>query len=125
MQKNKKLNNLIKPIRFQIIFLSFHKKRLIKFCNIFKQILSNLKIYSKNELNFSGPLGIPQKIYKICVIKSPFVYKKSQELFEIRTFKQIIILNSSFLLYRMILALLLQIKKKIPSGIDMKIKIIN
>ena len=38
----------------------------------------------------SGPIPLPTKINKFTVIKSPHVYKKSREQFEMRTHKRLI-----------------------------------
>ncbi|MBA7582821.1 30S ribosomal protein S10 [subsurface metagenome] len=38
----------------------------------------------------SGPVPLPTHIQKICVIRSPFIDKDSQEQFEIRTHKRLI-----------------------------------
>lgn len=38
----------------------------------------------------SGPIPLPTKISKYCVLRSPHVDKKSREEFEIRTHKRII-----------------------------------
>ncbi|MCL5113034.1 MAG: 30S ribosomal protein S10 [Patescibacteria group bacterium] len=38
----------------------------------------------------SGPIPLPTKIKKFTVIKSPHIYKKSREQFEMRTHKRLI-----------------------------------
>ena len=38
----------------------------------------------------AGPIPLPTKIEKFCVLKSPHVNKKSREQFEIRTHKRLI-----------------------------------
>ncbi len=38
----------------------------------------------------AGPIPLPTKIEKFCVMRSPFVDKDSQEQFEIRTHKRLI-----------------------------------
>lgn len=38
----------------------------------------------------SGPIPLPTKIEKFCVLRSPHVDKKSREQFEIRTHKRLI-----------------------------------
>lgn len=40
--------------------------------------------------NLAGPIPLPTKIKKFTVIKSPHVYKKSREQFEMRTHKRLI-----------------------------------
>ncbi|MDY6845221.1 MAG: 30S ribosomal protein S10 [Thermodesulfobacteriota bacterium] len=38
----------------------------------------------------AGPIPLPTKINKFCVLRSPHVDKKSREQFEIRTYKRLI-----------------------------------
>jgi small subunit ribosomal protein S10 len=38
----------------------------------------------------TGPVPLPTRIKKLCVIRSPFIDKDSQEQFEIRTYKRLI-----------------------------------
>ena len=38
----------------------------------------------------TGPVPLPTHIKKLCVIRSPFIDKDSQEQFEIRTYKRLI-----------------------------------
>ncbi len=38
----------------------------------------------------AGPIPLPTKIEKFCVLKSPHVNKKAREQFEIRTHKRLI-----------------------------------
>ncbi len=38
----------------------------------------------------SGPIPLPTRIEKFCVIRSPFIDKDSQEQFEIRTHRRLI-----------------------------------
>jgi len=38
----------------------------------------------------AGPIPLPTKIEKFCVLRSPHVNKKSREQFEIRTHKRLI-----------------------------------
>ncbi len=38
----------------------------------------------------TGPVPLPTHIKKMCVIRSPFIDKDSQEQFEIRTYKRLI-----------------------------------
>ncbi|MDA3864853.1 MAG: 30S ribosomal protein S10 [Deltaproteobacteria bacterium] len=40
--------------------------------------------------NIAGPIPLPTKISRYCVLRSPHVNKKSREEFEIRTFKRLI-----------------------------------
>ena len=38
----------------------------------------------------AGPIPLPTKIEKFCVLRSPHVDKKSRDQFEIRTFKRLL-----------------------------------
>jgi small subunit ribosomal protein S10 len=45
---------------------------------------------NRSGAKVAGPIPLPTKIEKFCVLKSPFVNKKSREQFEIRTHKRLI-----------------------------------
>ena len=40
--------------------------------------------------NLSGPIPLPTRIHRFCVLRSPHVDKKSREQFEIRTHKRLV-----------------------------------
>jgi len=66
----------------------------------------------------SGPIPLPTRIEKFCVIRSPFTDKDSQEQFEIRTHKRLIdIIETTS---KTIDALT---KLSLPSGVDIDIKL--
>ena len=66
----------------------------------------------------SGPVPLPTRIEKFCVIRSPFIYKDSREQFEIRTHKRLIdVLDPS---PRTIDALM---RLNLASGVDIEIKL--
>ncbi|PID78423.1 MAG: 30S ribosomal protein S10 [Deltaproteobacteria bacterium] len=44
----------------------------------------------KTGANVVGPIPLPTKINKFCVLRSPHVNKKSREQFEIRTHKRLL-----------------------------------
>lgn len=68
--------------------------------------------------NFSGPIPLPTKIERFCVLRSPHVDKKSREHFEIRTHKRLIdILQPS---QKTVEALM---KLDLPAGVDVEIKL--
>ncbi len=52
-----------------------------------KQILDTAL---RTGATLSGPIPLPTKINKFTVIKSPHIYKKSREQFEMRTHKRLI-----------------------------------
>ena len=66
----------------------------------------------------AGPVPLPTKIEKFCVIRSPFVDKDSQEQFEIRTHKRLIdVLEPSGSTIRSLMRL------NLPAGVDIEIKL--
>lgn len=66
----------------------------------------------------AGPVPLPTRIEKFCVIRSPFIDKDSQEQFEIRTHKRLIdVLDPS---QQTINALM---KLNLPAGVDIEIKL--
>ena len=66
----------------------------------------------------SGPVPLPTRIEKFCVIRSPFIDKDSREQFEIRTHKRLIdVLDPS---PRTIDALM---RLNLASGVDIEIKL--
>ncbi len=66
----------------------------------------------------AGPVPLPTKIEKFCVIRSPFVDKDSQEQFEIRTHKRLIdVLEPSGNTIRALMRL------NLPAGVDIEIKL--
>jgi small subunit ribosomal protein S10 len=66
----------------------------------------------------AGPVPLPTRIKKFCVIRSPHVDKDSREQFEIRTHKRLIdVLEPSS---KTIDALT---KLNLPAGVDIEIKL--
>jgi small subunit ribosomal protein S10 len=66
----------------------------------------------------AGPVPLPTRIEKYCVIRSPFIDKDSQEQFEIRTHKRLIdVLEPS---QKTISALM---RLNLPAGVDIEIKL--
>lgn len=97
-------------LKTKITFLSFNPKHL----DIF---LSKIKNKFKRSLII---LNIPQKIHKFALIKSPFIYKKSQEVFQIKKYKTILYFTTQFKkiwIYPFFRFLI----KNLPPGIDFKI----
>ena len=65
-----------------------------------------------------GPIPLPTRIEKFCVMRSPFVDKDSQEHFEIRTHKRLIdVLEPSGNTIRSLMRL------NLPAGVDIEIKL--
>jgi small subunit ribosomal protein S10 len=66
----------------------------------------------------AGPIPLPTRIQKFCVIRSPHIDKDSREQFEIRTYKRLIdILEPTS---RTVDALM---RLNLPSGVDIEIKL--
>ncbi len=66
----------------------------------------------------AGPIPLPTKLEKFCVIRSPFIDKDSREQFEIRTHKRLIdVLEPS---PRTVDALM---RLNLASGVDIEIKL--
>jgi small subunit ribosomal protein S10 len=66
----------------------------------------------------SGPVPLPTRIERVCVLRSPHVDKKSREHFEIRTHKRLIdILDPP----KETVDALMQLD--LPAGVDIEIKV--
>jgi len=71
----------------------------------------------KQGTRVSGPVPLPTKISKYTVLKSPFVYKKSREQFEMRTHKRLIdILEPTSAVMDALM------KLELPAGVDVEIR---
>jgi len=68
--------------KIKIILASFDKFSLVKAVN---EILVTVR---KTGATINGPVPLPTKIEKFCVLRSPHVDKDSREQFEIRTSKR-------------------------------------
>jgi len=65
-----------------------------------------------------GPVPLPTKIEKFCVIRSAFIDKDSREQFEIRTHKRLIdVLEPTTKTIETLM------KLSLPAGVDIEIKI--
>jgi len=66
----------------------------------------------------AGPVPLPTRIEKFCVLRSPFIDKDSREQFEIRTHKRLLdILDPN----TKVIEALTQLN--LPSGVDIEIKL--
>ncbi|VAV83533.1 SSU ribosomal protein S10p (S20e) [hydrothermal vent metagenome] len=80
-----------------------------------KEIVETAK---RTGANLKGPIPLPTKISKYCVLRSPHVDKKSREQFEIRTHKRLMDIveptqNTVDALMRL----------DLPAGVDVEIKL--
>jgi small subunit ribosomal protein S10 len=65
----------------------------------------------------AGPVPLPTRINKYTVLKSPFVFKKSREQFEMRTHKRLIdILEPTSAVMDALM------KLELPAGVDVEIR---
>ena len=71
----------------------------------------------KSGASVSGPIPLPTRINKFTVLRSPHVYKKSREQFEMRTHKRLIdILDPSSAVMDALM------KLELPAGVDVEIR---
>jgi small subunit ribosomal protein S10 len=82
-----------------------------------REIASAIK---RTGANISGPIPLPRTIERFSVNRSPHVNKKSQEQFEIRTQKRLIII--SFPTPQTVEALK---KVDLPAGVDVEINLVS
>ncbi|MDP2688933.1 MAG: 30S ribosomal protein S10 [Deltaproteobacteria bacterium] len=68
--------------------------------------------------SIKGPIPLPTKINKFCVLRSPHVDKKSREQFEIRTHKRLMDIMEPT--QNTVDALM---KLDLPAGVDVEIKL--
>jgi len=87
------------------------------------QVLTNsateiIETVRRSGAHASGPIPLPTRIEKFCVLRSPHVDKKSREQFEIRTHKRLLdILEPT---QQTVDALM---KLELPPGVDVEIKL--
>ena len=73
---------------------------------------------NKTGAKVVGPIPLPTRINKFCVLRSPHVDKKSREQFEIRTHKRLIdVLEPDSQTIDLLMRL------NLPAGVDIEIKI--
>ena len=71
----------------------------------------------KSGARVAGPIPLPTRINKFTVLRSPHVYKKSREQFEMRTHKRLIdILEPSSAVMDALM------KLELPAGVDVEIR---
>jgi len=72
---------------------------------------------NRSGAKIAGPIPLPTKIEKFCVLKSPHVNKKAREHFEIRTHKRIVdIINPNSDTVEALM------KLELPAGVSVDIK---
>ena len=55
-----------------------------------KSVAEIVETIKRTGANIAGPIPLPTKINKFCVLRSPHIDKKSREQFEIRSHKRLI-----------------------------------
>jgi len=80
-----------------------------------KEIVETAK---RSGASIKGPIPLPTRINKFCVLRSPHVDKKSREQFEIRTHKRLMDIMEPT--QNTVDAL---IKLALPAGVDVEIKL--
>jgi small subunit ribosomal protein S10 len=82
----------------------------------------DIPVEALRKEKIKGPIPLPTKIRRYCVLTSPHVYKKARDHFEIRTHKRIIEFvkpstgQGAYVLLEKLKGL------EIPAGVDIKIK---
>ena len=77
-----------------------------------------IETVQRTGAQISGPVPLPTRIEKFCVLRSPHIDKKSREQFEIRTHKRLLdIIDPT-------MKTVDELKKlNLPAGVDITIKI--
>ncbi len=76
-----------------------------------------MQTVQKAGARVAGPIPLPTRINKFTVLRSPHVYKKSREQFEMRTHKRLIdILEPSSAVMDALM------KLELPAGVDVEIR---
>jgi small subunit ribosomal protein S10 len=84
-----------------------------------KSVMEIVDTVRRTGASVAGPIPLPTKINKFCVLRSPHVDKKSREQFEIRTHKRLLdILEPT---QQTVDALM---KLELSAGVDVEIKMI-
>ncbi len=89
-----------------------------------KSVVKIVATTNRSGAKVAGPVPLPTKIEKFCVLRSPHVNKKSREQFEIRTHKRLIdiiersFLNTQFLIEQKSIQFVNNIKDNFPISID-------
>lgn len=82
-----------------------------------KTCMDIIEAAKKTGATISGPVPLPTKIERFCVLRSPHVNKKSREIFELRSHKRLIDVFTSKRTIEYFLDL------AVPSGVHVQIKL--
>lgn len=84
-----------------------------------KSLKQIVELLQKEGIEVKGPIPLPTEIKRYTINRSPFIYKKSMEQFEIRIHKRILdILNPN----QRVLDIFNSID--LPSGVELEIKLL-
>lgn len=77
-----------------------------------------IKIAQAEKAHFKGPVPMPRRFETFTILRSPHLYKKARDQFEIRTHKRLIVLKD-------VSPKLLDGLKRLemPSGVEIELKI--
>jgi len=101
-------------MKFRILLKSFDNDLI----NIAAQQLRSTLLKTDSEIK--GIVGLPMKIKRFCVLRSPHIDKDSREHFEVRLYKRFLDLTTNS---PSVLDVLL--KTELPAGISCSLKIIE
>ncbi|MDY6835837.1 MAG: 30S ribosomal protein S10 [Chloroflexota bacterium] len=83
-----------------------------------ESVLQIIETVERTGAQIAGPIPLPTRIEKFCVVRSPFIDKDSREQFEIRTHKRLIdILDPTSKTIEALTRL------NLPSGVDIEMKL--
>jgi len=99
-------------MKFRILLKSFDNDLMNVAC---QQLRTTLL---KTDCEVAGVVGLPIKIKRFCVLRSPHIDKDSREHFEVRLYKRFIDLNTNS---PAVIDLLL--KTELPAGISCSLKL--
>ncbi len=86
--------------------------------NEFYYSLNNLRSIYSEDITKLNRVFLPCKIKKFCVLRSPFKHKDAREQFEIRFYKQILLLECTSLFINKLLLI------DFPFGIELNLTIL-
>ena len=101
-------------MKFRILFKSFDNELI----NLASQQLRSLLL--QTDCQVTGIIGLPVKIKRFCVLRSPHIDKDSREHFEVRLYKRFIDLTTQS---PNVLDILL--KAELPAGVACSLKILE
>jgi len=101
-------------MKFRILLKSFDNDLI----NIASQQLRSTLL--KTDCEIKGIVGLPMKIKRFCVLRSPHIDKDSREHFEVRLYKRFLDLTTNS---PSVLDVLL--KTELPAGISCSLKILE